>query len=477
MSTNFVNPTYYNLQRAILQFEFSSEKVKIDITGLIPSLDINASTGSETMYGSIRIIDSVGLLEQTPLRGEEQIILEIADSKTINENGGAESGVVEEPYRFIGFIYKIDNVTTKDTNDASMYDMHFVSYQSFKAGTYEIIRSFKDKPASEIAKTVFDDYYDTATFVDEKKKIIIEDTSGDIRCTIPRMRPEEAMEFISKRSFSALESPSCTYRFFESSRGYHFVTDEHLFRLAEKEPERKFEFTFLDAIPDTLEFFETQLNNLESIENSKRISTFDDIYNGAYRNKVIEIDILRRETNLIDDTGQFNYFENRDKYFDVRQTRNLTDRHTKEFIEKVHRKTATNGRNEDVQKTFLVVSNFDRGREDSTEEKTFPAETHYSDIISNRQSYSKHIESITVNAVGPGRMDITAGDIINLSVKKFILSDGDRASFEPNLHLSGRYIVRSVNHRMERDEMKNYYTLVKKDWLNDASTDNEASII
>lgn len=472
MSTNFVNPTYYNLQKAILKFEFSPENGSFDITGLIPSLSINSSTGSETMYGTARVIDSVGLLEETPLRGEEQIILEIADSKTINENGGAETGIVEEPYRFIGFVYKIDNVTTKDANDATMYDIHFVSYQSFKAGTYEIIRSFRDQPVSDIAKTIFDDYYKTDDFIDEKKNIIIEDTDGNIRCTIPRMRPEEAMEFISKRSFSALESPSCTYRFFESSRAYHFVTDEHLFRLAKEDPQREFEFTFLDSIPNTLDYFNEQLNNFESIDNSKRISTFNDIYNGAYRNKVIEIDIIRRETNLINDSGQFDYLEERNRYFDVKEFGTLTDRHTKRFIENVHRKPALNGRNEDVQKTFLVVTNFDRGREDSTEEKTLQAETHYTEIISNRQSYSKHIESITVNAVGPGRMDITAGDIINLAVKKFILADGDRESFEPNSHLSGKYIIRSVNHRMEQDEMKNYYTLVKKDWANETADED-----
>lgn len=473
MSTNFVNPTYYNLQKAILKFEFSPEKSDIDITGLIPSLDINASTGSETMYGTARVIDSVGLLEETPLRGEEQIILEIADSKTINEGGGSNSGIVEEPYRFIGFIYKIDNVTVKDANDATMYDIHFVSYQSFKAGTYKIVRSFRDRPVSEIAKTIFDDYFN-APFIDEKKDIIIEETSGNIRCTIPKMRPEESMEFLSKRAFSALESPSCTYRFFESSRGYHFVTDEHLFRLAKEDPRRTFEFTFIDSIPDTLDFFDAQLNNFESIENSKRISTFDDMYNGAYRNKVLEIDIIRRETNLIDDSGQFDYLKERNKYFDVKEFGTLTDRHTKRFVENVHRKPDINGRDEDIQKTFLVITNFDRGREDSAEEKTLQAETHYADIISNRQSYSKHIESITVNAVGPGRMDITAGDIINLSVKKFILADGERASFEPNTHLSGKYIIRSVNHRMERDEMKNYYTLVKKDWANELSDEELA---
>ena len=474
MSETFVNPTYYNLQTATLRFEYTDGQNEIDITGLIPSVTINSAIDSETMYGSVRVVDSVGLLENTPLRGEEQIILELADSKIINESGGIAEGSLSNLYKFTGFVYKIDNVTTKDANDGIYYDLHFISYQSFKAGTYQITRPFKDLAVSDVASTIFSDYFlgQTESFTPstDKRHLIVEETSGRIRCVIPRMRPEEAMEFLSKRAYSAADSPSCTYRFFESSRGYHFVTDEHLFRLAEDvtapdyDGARMFNFTFLDAIPDTLDNFDLQLNNLESIENTDRLNTFGDMYNGAYRNKVTELDILRRQTNLIDDEGQYDYLQSRDRYFDVRKFQKLKDRHTEKFVRNVHR-SVSSGRDEDVQKKFIVVANYDRNREDSDDAKTLPAETHYGEIISNRQGYSKHIESISISAVGPGRLDITAGDIINLDVKQLQMPDGTNLSApERNKHLSGKYIVKSISHRMEQDQMKNYYTMVKKDW-------------
>jgi hypothetical protein len=480
MSESFVNPTYYNLQKATIRFEFTDSQRDLDITALIPSISLNSSTNSETMHGTVRIIDSVGLLEETPLRGEEQIIFELADSKIINEAGGIQTGAVAEPFRFIGFIYKIDNVTIKDTNDGIYYDLHFISYQSYKAGTYNITRPFRDLTISEIAQTVFDDYFDNSSDAFSKatnrksydnKNLILEDTSGRTRCIIPSMRAEEAMEFLTKRAYSADESPSCTYRFFESSRGYHFVTDEHLFRLAEDvntpdyDEARLFNFTYYDAIPNTLDFFDAQLNNLETIENTHRINSLDDLYNGAYRNKVIELDILRRQTNLLNDDGQYDYFQERDKYFNIGNNQKLQDKHTNKFIDASHRSLETNGRDEDIQKTFLVVVNYDKNGDNSSDANSLNSENYYADIISNRQAYEKHIESITVSAIGPGRLDITAGDIIDLDVKKFQQADGtNRGSPEQNKHLSGKYIVRSVNHRMEQDEMKNYYVMVKKDW-------------
>lgn len=467
MSQNFVNPTYYNLQKVTISSDFSNTN-ELDVTALIPAISITTSIDSETIFGTARFVDSVGLLDgddeagRDPLRGEELILFEIADSKMINENGGEGSGEVPEPFRFAGFIYKIDNVQTKEINDAVTYDVHFISYQSFVAGTYKIIRAFSDQRVSDVVRTIFNDYYGAASKIRKippelVKSLELEDTDGVIRCTIPKMRPEEAMSFLSKRSYS-IQSPSCTFRFFENFKSYHFVSDEHLFRLAEEDGDRTFEFTYLDAIPNTLDYFEDQRNNLEVLENTRRLNSLDDIYNGAYRNKVYELDILSRELNLLDETNQYDYFEKRNKYLDVRPSQEVVDdRHTEGFIDAVHRGS------EDVQKEWLVVQNYTTG--ERTGDNSMQAETYYADIISNRQAYSKHISNITINARGVGRLDISAGDNIILSVKNFVFADDNESgAFEENKRLSGRYIVKSVTYNMEHEEMYNTYTLMKRDW-------------
>lgn len=470
MSETFINPTYYNIQKATIRTQFIGTR-DYDVTSLIPRLTITSSIESETMFGVARVIDSVGLLSggvgRDPLRAEEQIIFEIADAKTINENGGLGSGAVEEPYRFVGFIYKIDNVQTKEINDAITYDIHFISYQSFMTSTYEIVRAFIDEKISDIAKTIFTDYYESqfsTAFIPpkNKKKLVVEQTDGVYRCTIPKMRPEEAMTFLSKRAYS-LTSPSCLFRYFENSRGFNFVTDEKLYKMAtdETDPDydatRFFEFTYLDAIPDTLEYFDEQVNNLEVIENTQRVNTFDDLMNGAYRNKVYEIDILSRRLNLLDDSNQYDYFKMRDKYDTTKKNQRekqfLVDRHTQAFINSMHRPKDSH------QKKWLVVQNYTEGERSGI--NAMQAETYYADIISNRQAYSKHVESITVDAVGPGRFDITAGDIVDLIVQEFEFASEETRD---NKHLSGKYIVKSVTHGMERDVMKNNYVLIKRDW-------------
>lgn len=468
MSQSFVNPTYYNLQKVTITSSFSNIG-EINVTALIPAISFTTSIDSETIFGTARVVDSVGLLDgddeagRDPLRGEEMIIFEIADSKMINENGGTDTGEVPEPFRFAGYIYKIDNVKTKEINDAVTYDIHFISYQSFVAGTYEIIRAFKDKKVSDIVRELFNEYYGRPEKIgdippDLVKALEIEETEGAIRCWIPKMRPEEAMSFLSKRSYSD-NSPSCTFRFFENFKSYHYVTDERLFELAEEDDDRIFDLTYLDAIPNTLEYFEAQRDNLEVLENTRRLNSFDDIYNGAYRNKVYELDILSRRLNLLDpELNQYDYFKERNKYFDVKPSQEVVDdRHTENFINSVHRGE------QDVQKEWLVIQNYTP--EEKSGENSMQAATRYAEIISNRQAYSKHISNITVTAKGPGRLDISAGDIINLSVKKFVFADDNESgAFEENKRLSGSYIVRSVTYNMEHEEMHNTYTLIKRDW-------------
>jgi hypothetical protein len=462
---NFVNPTYYSLKRVLLRSEFS-DLGEIDITSLIPSMSIASSIDSETMYGTALVVDFMGLLENAPLRGEEQIVFDIQDSRLLNENGGSDSSQSENSFRFAAFIYKIDNVSAKDNNDGLVYNIHFISYQSFKAGTYQIIRSFRDERISDIVQTLFDDYYDRIENVEfipenDRKGITIQETDGLIRCCIPKMRPEEAMVFLSKRAYSSEDSPSCTFRFFENTRGYHFVSDEELFKAAlDDASENFFKFTYADAIPNTLGFFNEQLNNLETIVNSTRVNSLDDIYNGAYKNNVLELDILSRNVNLLDNGGVYKYFDKREKYFDVKNFDELLDRHTSAFIDSIH------DRDEDVAKSFIVIQTYTKD-EEASDKKALPVESYYGEIASNRTAYEKHIHSITLEATGPGRFDITAGDIVELDIKKIQFADGNKAAtLEKNKHLNGRYIVKSVTYQMNKEEMKNRYTLIKKDWSN-----------
>jgi hypothetical protein len=456
MTEKSTTPGYYFLKSLVIIPEVTgqgrdlfSEFSNVEISGLIPEIGITESIDSDTIYGYFNVIDSVGLLENFPLRGEERMKMTIIDS-------------LENERDYDLFCYKIDSVSSSLVNDFLTYNVHFISYQSFRAGNHKIRKSYKDVPITYIADDIFDKYYTTRRSArpedfgafpsgrirDRENKSLIRDsnTQGNVRLIIPDMTPAEAMNFISKRAYSEV-SKSCSFRFFENTNGYYFVSDERMFELAENR-NKAFEFTYSDSIPKEGNFFKEQMDNIEHMSNNKRFNTIDDMYNGAYRNKVLVIDIMNRVVNLKEEG--YDYLSEREKYFNGKFVGAL-DRHTDTFARRYFKP--------EVQKRFVILKDYDDDEGFSSSQMS--GNLRYKEIVSNRIAYRKHLESITIDAVGPGRLDITAGDIISLNMLEF---SSQTKTPTTNIQLSGKYIVKSVSHVMSRDIMKNKYTLMKKEW-------------
>ncbi len=90
---NYVLPGYYRLDKAIIA---NYKGKQIDIKNMIPSLDIIESLENDSLRGSLNIIDTVGFMEDFPLRGEESLQLVLRDP-------------LKNEKTFDMFVYKINN--------------------------------------------------------------------------------------------------------------------------------------------------------------------------------------------------------------------------------------------------------------------------------------------------------------------------------------------------------------------------------
>lgn len=457
MSTNIphTSPNYYILRQAIIFPEAGSlgvteaQNQQLNITPMIPSFQIKEGMNQDMLTGYLDIYDSVGLLEKYPMRGEERLILEVEDA-------------MQNVRVWDLFIYKIDNVNVSKINDLVMFKAHFITYQSFIAMNFIHTKAFKQMTVTDIAAKIFVDSYTPPgvtfpeimvesrgeVFNKTKKDLVIEPSDGFVRVVIPKMNTQDTMDFLQRRAYSAT-SPSTAFRFFESSTSFNFVTDEYLFRKAtDPSDPRVFEMTASDGIRRDGEQMFAEFNNLEHVVNSNRVDTLDDLYGGTYRNRVIELDTVRRIANLRE-IG-YEYFNKRGQYFTNVVGEQLLDRHTREFIDFYSRP--------DNAKQFLIVKDYDDG-EDVAEFQN-RGQPHYKDIVSNRLPFRKHLNSITVNATGPGRIDIVAGDVINLTITEISAS----GSIQNNPQLTGNYLVKELVRDFVAEEGRNHYIIVKMDW-------------
>jgi hypothetical protein len=422
MSENFVFPGHYKLISAVVT-SFDGNK-QIDISNLIPSFVIEESIDSDCIRGHMQVFDNTGFLDSFPVRAEETIVLNLEDSlrkKRVYELS----------------IYKVTDVVIKETNDGLRYKLHFTSKARFDAGKRRIIRSFEN-PISEIAELLFGTYYTG------EKEMLLEDTEGIFRCIIPNYTPMQAMNFLTNRAFST-KSPSCSFRFFETADNFFFVSDEYLFNKALENPNLIKEFTYSDAIDKSGKSFVQQMQNLSKIENAERVNSVVDLYSGAYKSNVIEIDFVRK----VVENKRFNYEEEKNIFSTNLSSGNVTAVHTTEFI--------NDHFTDENERRYLLFKDYNSIGDIPGQLR---GEQHLADITNKRVSYRHHLNNTIVNAVAPGRLDICAGDIIRLIIPEF----SSNTEKTDNKILSGIYLVSNCTHIFDMDIHETQLKLLKYDW-------------
>jgi hypothetical protein len=416
-------------------------RVAVEMRNLVPSLSIVESMTSDSIRGSMSVIDASGLLEKYPIRGEENLYIEMEDALG-NVRG----------YNL--FIYRVDNVRMSDNNDRLTYTLYFVSRQRLIADLRRVIASY-DKPVSEIVREIYNTYCRNVNYSGPpsrirasdgfNKDLVIEETEGNVKLIIPRLTPMQAFRFLESRAYSS-RSPTSSFRFFESADSFYFVTDEYLVSKAASD-DKIFEFSYAANLNQAADYILQRMANFSSMVNVSRVDTFEDMHSGAYKNKVIVLDIVNRTTNIIEPA--FDYKASEVGYFQRSEgVLDNIDKHTDNFIASTF--------NEENARRFLMVRDY--AEEDAGQLR---GEQFLPQIASNRLSYFSNQNAIKVTSSSPGRLDITCGDLIRLVIPEFM-----NVSQNPllNPQLSGVYMVESVNRVFDKDVYLNEYTLVKRKW-------------
>lgn len=430
MNSGRIQPGHYICRSATIT-TFAEGSPNVDIMPLYTTLYIEESITGDGILGYMSITDKIGFLEDLPIRGEETLNITIEDAVGL-----------ERQYEFA--VYKVTNVEITKSNDGLTYELHFVSKSKFDAVFNKIIAPYEDN-IMNIVQDVFDSYYSgygKELVMDEKE------TQGIFRCVIPNYNPIQTMNFLASRAYSE-QRPSCSYRFFETHDNFFFISDEGLIERSLNNEETIKEFTFSDNVKKDGSEFESEMQNLLTIQNPERVNTFKDLLSGAYRSNVVAVDLVNGDASLPDrdDTYRYNYTDEKSKYIST-SGKNITgDIHTQDFIDSYFITES--------EKLYFLVKDWD-----TEEGQQLRGEQHLGEIATTRSAYRHHLNNTTVNAVANGRLDISAGDIVKLIIPEFV-SSADKGL---NKQLSGNYLVKKVGQVFKRDVHQTSMTLVKYDW-------------
>jgi hypothetical protein len=430
----FLLPGYYKLIAAYITPYGSTEQA--DISAIIHKIVIEESMENDSIRGYISVADGVGLLEKLPLRGEERLFIEVED-------------ILKNKKIFDLFVYKVENVITKEANDILFYDMVFVSYMRWNAGTRKIIESF-DRSIRETAEQIFKNYYLPFT-----KEFKTEKTEGSFACVIPNYTPPQALRFLANRAYSNL-SPSCSFRFFENSEAFYFVPDEWLIAEAIRTNNVK-EFTYIpysnpmdiSTTNNRASFdIEAQLRNLIELNNTDRINTIADISSGAYRNNPIVIDFVNKTVT----DNRYSYEDSKTEFASLNAgNKKVEDTHSDNFINRIF--------TDENEKRFLVFKDYQSEGDLPT---TIRSYQYLPKIISRRTTYRYLLYRNTIYVKAHGRLDLKAGDVVKLRIPEITPGENKEDS-----KLAGNYLVHDCTHTFDKEVYEVSMMLTKFDWRED----------
>ena len=452
---NSFNPSGCDVTQAIIRSHDGSKSV--DISAQIIEFEIVQSMDSVSYNGTLLVLDTIGLLEEFPLRAEETM-----DLKIVGYDLNTEVNIKTH-------IYRVSDIVPSESNNGSVFTIHFVSNITFEASKRRVTRAYQGTIGT-MAKEVFDVYFsrlDRAVYLEiddttdartlpfasarypilaeEDRNLFVQPTASISRVIVPNLTPTEAMYFLSTKGYQP-ETPSQTFRFFETLENYYFATDEYFVQYARRSNTKTFFYSPASSIDPRQP--EDQLNRIEDLRIiNKGIDTATDIFSGSYRTRVMELDLIRRTINRFD----FDYSTDA-RYIDMSgEPRRLEDNpHTEQF----RNDTFT----EENAKEFIVFRDYTRNGD-------IPSSLHtdrfISEIIANRVSYYHHLNNTILSISLKGRLDLRPGEIISLDIKNLSGAGG----VDKNDTLSGKYLIKITSHKRDNVGILNTnLQVVKFDW-------------
>jgi hypothetical protein len=202
-------------------FIIKNDGSKIDIAKVIHNFNIVESMSRGSVRGSAVVYDSNDMITRFPIKAEEYI--EITYSDYYDKE-------LVETY----FLYSVTDVGyASDAENMIKYTLNFVSLGKFISENFRVAKAYRPNGGSglisDYIKEIFDEYY-VKPLSDAnlpKREVEVESTVGSQSYVIPRMTPEQAMYFFSRKAFSS-NSKSQSFRFFENRNKYYFATNEYM---------------------------------------------------------------------------------------------------------------------------------------------------------------------------------------------------------------------------------------------------------
>jgi hypothetical protein len=361
----------------------------------ITGFDIFEDMAKPTLYATVFFNDNIGLIEDFPIIGEEEIEIEF---KTPGQSDTTK-------YKFRSF--ELTNVSKNVNGKGATYTLRCVSEEHLYNASDLITQSFQDT-VSNIVPIILTKYLKT------KKEVIVDEAKGIQTLAVPRLNPLQTIDMCRKRAVSK-QFPTSSYVFFENQAGFNFKTVEGLL----KDGKPSIGSRVFNAAQNVMASKETQANSFRTMLGFENIAAMDSnkkAAEGVFKAVTRAFNISTKEFS----EGKFdlkNVFGAIQKFDKTSQLPN-----TDEFIDKF-----ASG----VPKSFFVPID------------TLRPDNFIDTAIAVRNSFAVLLNSNIVRVLIHGDSGLKVGDVVTLHLPAMTGTTGKKKEDQA---LSGNYIIVRLRH-------------------------------
>lgn len=376
-----------------LMLSNKSISASVNIRDQVEGFDVFEDMTKPTLFATFFIADSINLLQQFPIIGEETIDVEFFTPGL-------------KPTTLSFKVFEVSNVVREESGKRSRYILKGVSEEHLFNGTNVVAASF----AQTLDKTVADI---VGRYLNSKKPMLVDETKGNYTLVVPRLPPLQAIDMCRRRAVSA-KYASSSYVFFENQKGFVFKTIEGLIEDGLPTIGTRI-FNFIESPTSDKESQFLSNRTVQSYEVINTVDTVRNINNGMHYAVVDTFDVIKKTF----DTSVFKLNESFQKLKRTNKGDQLPN--TDDFIQKYASNTP---------RRFFIPKD------------TSKPDQYIEDMLPIRNSLVLMLNQNITRVLINGDSGLKVGDIIRLEAPEPTGITGKRKQDK----LTGNYIVIRLRH-------------------------------
>ena len=279
---------------------------RIELKKLLMEMSIYEDIYSFVISGYIKLKDAQGFPELMQLTGNE--FIEVNFSK-IKDDVNAEDKVFR--------VYKLGDRKPTGNMNSEVYTLYFCSEDLVLSEQIKISKSYSGQKISSIVENILTDQL----LIDPKRLNKIEETTGVYNFVVPRLKPFEAISWVSLYARPGAGEVGADMLFFENSNGYNFRSLQSMFK---EDVYGTYKYQAKN-LGDDVQSFEEKASSVLEYEFVKTYDSLNDINAGTYANRLVSLDPIAR-TAKVTDFSYEDYKKNAISLNDGNATNKLTNR-------------------------------------------------------------------------------------------------------------------------------------------------------